>query len=402
MNVLFLTLAYHPDILDEVTAASKSGLQNQINNYQWAFINGLRECAKNENAVEVVNALPVGIFPLHYRKIYLSMRHLGENFQEIGGINVPWFKQKARRKKAFQAIVAWAQKSKNNRTVLIYSLYLPYLQAAEKAKKRFPDLKVSVIVADLPNELGISSGRRGLLKKIEYKMGNQKNEICEKMDGFILLTKHMAEALPIADKAQMVMEGLVLPQARILDTDENKREPKPLPVVLYSGTLNRELGIDELLGAFRNMPEYALWLCGKGDMEKEVADACAVCPNIHYLGFVSQQKALELQAQADVLINPRSGKGLFTRYSFPSKTLEYMRSGKPVLCYKLEGIPDEYDAFLRYIPEGEGGITAAIRNIFTLPSEARKEIGESARKFTLSEKSAASQCKKLWDFLGKV
>ena len=75
--------------------------------------------------------------------------------------------------------------------------------------------------------------------------------------------------------------------------------------------------------------------------------------NIRYFGFVSHERALELQAKAALLINPRSPKGVFTRYSFPSKTLEYMRSGKPVVCHRLEGIPEEYDPYLQYI-EGEG------------------------------------------------
>ena len=41
MNLLFLTLLYSPRTLPQVSRDSKDGLQNQINSYQWAFVEGL-------------------------------------------------------------------------------------------------------------------------------------------------------------------------------------------------------------------------------------------------------------------------------------------------------------------------------------------------------------------------
>jgi glycosyltransferase involved in cell wall biosynthesis len=75
-----------------------------------------------------------------------------------------------------------------------------------------------------------------------------------------------------------------------------------------------------------------------------------------------------------------------------------MRSGKPVLCYKLEGIPEDYDPYLSYIDE-EGGIQAAVREIFALSPEKRREMGEMARNYVLSEKNAKLQCGRLAKFL---
>ena len=50
-------------------------------------------------------------------------------------------------------------------------------------------------------------------------------------------------------------------------------------------------------------------------------------------------------------VNPRPGAADFTRYSFPSKTLEYLDAGKPVLAYRNDGIPPEYDEHLLYISD---------------------------------------------------
>ncbi len=412
MNVLMLSLLYPPKTLAQVSRASRDGLQNQINNYQWAFVEGVRQSLAPEESLSLVNCLPVGIFPLYYRKAWLpSWEETG--YQELGSINIPAVKQWQRHKKAARAISAWVQNSPDNRQVLVYSLYLPYMQAVAKVKKSFPDIRATVIVTDLPNELGIASGRKGLLQKIEYAMGNRRMELCSVFDGFVLLTKAMASALPIADKQRLLMEGLILPDKREGQEMEEvpaqgavgaalkaAQESKRAPIVLYTGTLNRELGIGELLEAFEGLPQVDLWLCGKGDMEAQIQEAAREHPNIQYFGFVDQRQALAMQAAADVLINPRSPRGEFTKYSFPSKTLEYMRSGKPVLCYRLEGIPAEYGRYLMYIQRpGAVGIRSAVRKLLALPSYQRQQLGQAAQAFVEKEKLAHKQCQKLLRFM---
>lgn len=404
MNLLFLSLLYHPLAAQETACLSRDGLQNQINNYQWAFVGGLRENLKVGESLTILNALPVGIFPFHYRKLFLKTRRFGADFQELGSLNLPWFKQRARQRKATEAIKAWAQKSPENRHILLYTLYLPYMEAILEAKREYPDLKATVIVTDLPNELGIASGRRGLLKRAEYAMGDHRVSLCRGMDGFVLLTKSMAEALPIDGKPQLVMEGLILPEVGEAAVNAQPSADEEKPAVLYTGTLNKEFGIGDLLSAFAQLrDECQLWLCGKGDLEGDVRKAADTYSNIRYFGFVSQQEALDLQEKAAVLINPRSPQGVYTRYSFPSKTLEYMRSGKPVLCYHLDGIPAEYDDFLVYIAEdGAEGIEKAVRSLFARPEAERAMLGSRAKAFVLSQKSAGWQCAKLLSFLRRV
>lgn len=405
MNTLFLSLLYPPKRVEEIAGASKDGMQNQINSYQWAFVEGIRQNLEAGETLDILNALPVGAFPRAYRKLCLPSLREG-NYVELGSLNLPGLKQFSRRRKAAREIRRWAEADPNHRQVLLYSLYLPYMQAVAKVKRQIPDLKAAVIITDLPNELGISSGRRGFLKQLEYAMGDRRVELCKVFDGFVLLTEQMAEVLPIQGKPQMVLEGLILPQPAPKTLTKEAKQAAPLrlhgdsPAVLYTGTLNAELGIGELLEAFEGLPDYELWLCGKGDLEAKVREACGKCKNIHYFGFVSHEDALALQEQADILINPRSQKGRFTRYSFPSKTLEYMRSGRPVLCYPLEGIPADYTPYLVYIrQEGSLGIQQAVRELLEGPKKKRLELGLQAQNYALTEKSAKRQCERLVQFL---
>ena len=173
--------------------------------------------------------------------------------------------------------------------------------------------------------------------------------------------------------------------------------------MLYTGTLHRELGIGELLQAFEQMPEMQLWLCGRGDMEDEVRRSAEKHPNIRYFGFVSQEEALSLQSRATALINPRSPAGLYTRYSFPSKTLEYLRSGRPTLCYALEGIPEEYGQYLVYIQApGADGIRQAVREWMKIPAAEREARGRSGREYVLKHKNPKAQCETLLALLRRM
>ncbi|MEG1676059.1 MAG: glycosyltransferase [Clostridia bacterium] len=400
MNVLFMTLMYPQELLPVVSRNAKDGLQNQINSYQRAFVEGISQNLKATEQLEIVNALPVGVFPTRYRKPIIPKGTYDGCIHELGCINLPYLKQRGRKRRAMKALLAWVQANPDNRTILLYTLYLPFMQAIATVKKQYPDLRACVIVTDLPNELGIASYRHGLWKRMEYAMGDHRIQLCDAFDGFVLLTKHMAEALPLQAKKWMVMEGL------ILQSDTNllvQTEHQNVPAVLYTGTLNRELGIAELLQAFEELPECELWLCGKGDMEAAIKAASAQYPNIRYFGFVAHEEALQMQAKATLLVNPRTAAGVFTRYSFPSKTLEYMRSGKPVLCYKLDGIPKDYDPYLFYI-EGTGaqGIKGSIQRLLQMPAQELCARGQAAKKYVFENKNPNIQCARLISFLHEL
>lgn len=401
MNVLFMSLLYPNDQLAEISTKAKDKLQNQINNYQRAFEAGIRENLAPDEKLDILNCLPVGIYPMQYRDLILqSGMHDENSIRQLGCINLPWFKQQMRARSAARQLKKWIQSNPENRTVLVYTQYLPYMKAISRVKKLYPEIKAAVIVTDLPNDLGLATGRKGLMKWFESHMGNQSLSLCREMDGFILLTQPMAEAIGISDKPYEVIEGLILKNT---DFDSSVTEQNEKPVILYTGTLERGLGIAEMLDAFGHMPDYELWICGHGNMAQEVQSAAEKNENIHYYGFVPQKEALALQARADALINPRQPSGVFTKYSFPSKTLEYMRSGKPVLCCKLEGIPDDYSPYLNYIPSnGSAGIQEAVSSLMKLPAEKRKEMGESARDYVNQQKNPKIQCQKLVSLLRRL
>ncbi|MBR2471847.1 MAG: glycosyltransferase, partial [Clostridia bacterium] len=102
------------------------------------------------------------------------------------------------------------------------------------------------------------------------------------------------------------------------------------------------------------------------------------------------------QSRASVLVNPRTNEGEYTKYSFPSKTMEYLAAGKPVIMHKLDGIPDEYDEYLYYINGSSAeDLKDAIVKACSKTDDELALFGAKASRWVLKEKSPSGQAKKI-------
>ena len=174
--------------------------------------------------------------------------------------------------------------------------------------------------------------------------------------------------------------------------------------ILYSGLLNEKFGIRTLLDAFGKVQdsELKLVLCGSGDAEELVRERVKADERISFLGRVDREIVLALQKNATILVNPRQNNEDFTKYSFPSKNLEYLSSGVPVIAYKLDGIPDEYDEFIIY-PENDSvdALHKTIKTLSEMTDEERKVIGDKARRFVVENKNKNTQAQRIFEFIEK-
>ena len=117
---------------------------------------------------------------------------------------------------------------------------------------------------------------------------------------------------------------------------------------------------------------------------------------IQYLGTVSNEVAKKLQREAFVLVNPRSNKEEYTKYSFPSKKMEYMATGRPVLMYKLKGIPYEYDDYIYYFGND---MRKSIEQLAIADPEELAAKGRKARDFVVLNKTSIKQAEKIINLL---
>jgi glycosyltransferase involved in cell wall biosynthesis len=211
----------------------------------------------------------------------------------------------------------------------------------------------------------------------------------------------MTTMLPVENKPFIVVEGIYNPD-RELDMASELKDDK---IILYTGTLMKRYGVLNLVNAFLKIKSksVSLIVCGEGDAKNEILKLSQRDSRIIYKGLMAHGEVLSLQKRATLLVNPRTPEGIYTKYSFPSKIMEYFASGSPTLMYKLPGIPEEYYDFCYSIEMlGEGALASKIDELLGLPPEELKQKGLSAREFVLSQKNPEVQCAKIIEMLKKI
>lgn len=399
--MLFLGRLFPKSEEAEIKRKMKSGMADAANALQWNIINGLE--ANGCGKLTILNYLPVNSYPNGYEDAFVkefSFRHKPGEGRDInvGYCNLAVIKHLIDIFPFRPKVKKWVTDGETRRKILfLYSAQPLSLRLAKAAKRLNKDIETVCVIADIPeyNTIGELHGLRKLFNNYEVC---KTNALYRYIDKFVLLTAQMAQRLHIS-VPYLVMEGIA-PKPDMQSERVSVSELEGKEYILYTGTLNYEFGIGTLLEAFGRIqnPDIRLAICGFGEAEKAILESQD--KRIVYLGKVDRKQALALQQRATVLVNPRQNNEEFTKYSFPSKTMEYLASGVPVVAYKLDGIPDEYDSYLNYVPDNSAeALAKTIQSICNMSPEERKGKGERARKFVLNEKNAEKQAKRILDFL---
>ena len=400
-NILFLTGLFPDEIRSELIENSKANTQFAADAVQWSFLKGLTKYYHNPR---VLNFPFVGSYPTLCKTPFIKSLSFGKN-KGFDGVNVGYFnligiKNAIIFRQAKSNIRNWIKQTEGEKAILIYSAFLPFLKAAIAAKEEFADLKVYLILADLPQFRG---GPKNALYKIFKKVTNDQLYKCfSQIDGFVLVSKFMTESLPIGDKPWTVVEGIYNDQ---VNTGPAPKIVSDKKIILYTGTLARRYGILRLLEAFGLIDDknYLLVICGDGDTKEDINLAAEKDTRIIYKGSIDRAEVLKLQQQASLLINPRTAEGEFTKFSFPSKTMEYLASGVPTLLYKLPGIPDEYYNNCYNLEDvSVSALANKITEILSLDPAVLAEKGRLAREFILANKNPEKQCEKVYKIIEEI
>lgn len=391
MKYFFLGLLWSP--ISEYSIKKK--LRKQIvypsEKFQWSLIHGLDHVLNDP--LTIINFLPVGSYPKYCSFLFLHSKEWShsENAHdyEIGSINLPILKQLWRIISLRLKLNRLISKSREPITIFLYSMYLPFLLAIKGIHE---DIKIVCIVTDLPEYYDLE--RVGSLRTILRYFNNRiiYNNL-KRINGYVMLTKQMSKVLGVDNKPQIVIEGIIDPELHIRTYNEKKEN-----AILYSGTLNYKYGIKEFLEAFRMIRNNSinLWICGAGEAENYIINASKTDPRIKYFGVLDWSELALLQQRARLLVNPRMNIGEYTKYSFPSKMMEYLASGTPVIAYKLDGIPEEYYRYVYWLEPGtKKDIASQIELLTAKSDEELIEFGRSARNFVLAEKNQDCQALKI-------
>lgn len=390
ISMIFLGCLFDHNKINQYRNYSRVGLQNAANAFQWSVVNGLEE---NRENVNIYNILPVGIYPQQYKKLIIRSRDWNHNNQsddyEAGCINLPLIKQLMRGIKLKKQL-----KRNSVDKVLVYSTDLSLLFAVHGLRKNIP---VALIVTDLPEYYDLQNKKaklRTLYSKLVYKY-------LDRVDCFVLLTKAMEDRLPLKGRKSIVVEGIVdsLTCDSTYSASPTSDYSNDKITLLYTGTLNYAFGIDGLINAVKLLEgNYELIICGSGEMQNEIEILAKKDSRFVFKGQLPRNEVLSLQHKANLLVNPRTPDGEYTKYSFPSKTMEYMLSGTPVLMFKLPGIPKEYDDYLTYF-KSEVPTTMATDIRIASSDKANIDKAKRAREYVLLNKNAKIQTRRIIEMM---
>lgn len=358
--------------------------------------------AENNSSVDVLSYPMVPTFPKSQLLYFGGDDEIIEGYtcHFLGTINLPILKQLTRRISACRSIKKWAKKNAGKGVILTYSIP-PFLAKDLLYYRKKYKLKIVAIIPDLIKNMYINHKSSFMINTLRELYLKKALAIQGEYDGYVYLTEGMRDEIN-DKKPYIVMEGILDRLDAIEQSDLYKSTTR---AIMYAGRMHEKYGVLNLVEAFRQVKNdnIELWLFGDGSAVNEIICSSQKDHRIKYFGSVTRQEVLLYEKQATLLVNPRSTKEQFTKYSFPSKTIEYMASGTPLLTTRLEGIPSEYfDHSFSIEDNAVCQIKDALVSILNLSDEELKQKGKIAQQFVRENKNAKTQSERIVTFLLKL
>lgn len=308
------------------------------------------------------------------------------------------------------ALVRWAWRNRGRpRAVLLYNVSLPP-GAVSVLAGRLTGTPTFAVVADIQVP-GSGFVPDNLLRRLDYRL---QTGTLPHLDGLVVLTRRMVSDFA-PGRPWLLVEGGVPDDAVAAPADSaadgpdgaDEAEAGEAPVVfMYSGSLTDLKGVPLLLAGFERArgAHLRLWIAGGGPLQAEVQAAAARDPRIRWLGSLTHDEVMRAYAGVDVFVNPHSTRHASARYLFPSKLLEYLSYGRPVIttCNTPE-VREEYGE-VGYVMEREdpAELAALMERVGAMTPRERRERGARCRALVAERKTWNLQGRRILEFIRAV
>lgn len=336
MKILMLSGIYDEEIEQQVKENSKRYYDIAALSFERKLYSGFKN---NGEDFIFLSAPFIGSFPDRYKKWYFRPNsNKTVNSIKYVPFNNVWGIRNISRTFHLKKEIKNFCMEQGAKGIVVYGPHVPFMETAKYAKQLDPQIQVCLIVPEL-SEFAVRDKKRKplyrLLKPFDIK---RVRKLYAYMDSYVLLTEQMKEYIPINHKPYFVVPGITVEPNVVLPSYEKRKN-----YITFTGNLNSEFGILNLLYAFEKIKrkDYMLIICGGGENEEKVREAARLNERIRYLGVVTQDRAREIIAESKIVVSPRTNVGEYTKYTFPSKMLEYMSSGGLVVSYDLDGMGNE-------------------------------------------------------------
>lgn len=122
------------------------------------------------------------------------------------------------------------------------------------------------------------------------------------------------------------------------------------PIVGYFGVIDERIDLDLIRESARQLPDVSFVMIGPLAKIEELDLPRA--QNIHYLGMKSYNELPGYLKAFDIAMMPFALNEA-TKFISPTKTLEYMAAGKPIISTKIKDVERDYSHCVRLIDDTE-------------------------------------------------
>lgn len=396
INILYLSNLCSPHIMDYLLSSSKIKPGQEAQKFHYLLTTGF---SINDNCnIETLNVLPV-ISKSHSKRFWRVKSEMVGNVKYFYAtfINLPFIKDFMTLTYSFIKVALWIRNYKKKDKVIICDILRLSSTLAALVICKLTKTKIIAIVTDIPGFMMFGQKQHSSKKSFINILGQA---LITKYDGYILLTEQMNSIVNPKNKPYIIMEGLVdvnmIHIKNVLDLKTKER------ILIYAGGIYERFGIKKLIDSFMKLADsdLRLHIFGPGDMQKDMPEYMVRDNRIQYFGIVPNQEVVDNELKATLLVNPRPTNEEFTKYSFPSKNMEYMVSGTPLITTQLPGMPEEYKQYV-YMFEDESveGLYCTLKSILAKPLIELHEFGIVAKSFVLKEKSNIVQASRILQFI---
>jgi glycosyltransferase involved in cell wall biosynthesis len=145
------------------------------------------------------------------------------------------------------------------------------------------------------------------------------------------------------------------------------RKPRSQKVAGYVGVVDERVDLELIAGLAAELPDWSIQIVGP--VTKIEEDDLPRLPNIDYVGMVAYQELPLRMAGFDVALMPFA-LNQATRAISPTKTLEYLAAGLPVVSTRVPDVVSDYADVVHFADSGKE-FAAACVEVITHPQADR-------------------------------
>lgn len=411
IDILYVSSAPTPAAFDEIRGALKPGVQSVsygMAEASFKFHNLLRNGLAAEPGVRMTSLVGRSVNPKFHAGRWWPAREeeveTNQVARHVAVPNAPVLKQVWAAAALGAGARAWMRRTAGSplRVVVVDAAYVTALPTVLAATATSEVLQLGIFcdIYSYMGNVGDAANRAGVKRSVVRRAAAK---IYRQFDGFIVLTEAMNDVVNRGGKRSALIEGIA--DDGMLERPNNASEKADEFTFFYGGALRREYGLADLIDGFMALPEphARLRIMGAGDFAGEVERAASTDPRIVFDGYQPLPAVIEAQMQSWVLVNPRPATAEFTKYSFPSKVMEYLASGTPVLTTRLPGIPAEYASHVDFI-EGAGpeAVTSALARMMQMSAAELHVRGDAAKQFVMASKTPDARARQVLQMVGDI